>query len=607
MSKGQLEKIEKQRQSKIENQKTERIQFLNNAKRKDLIERAEEEEIEIHSKISKPIIQADLADAWKLSSFDAYFGDYSQKYSMITDIEIALRSFLVDHGVKIKYINPIYWTEAASILMYEENYIPKHPIISLLGVSIPEIFKDHWLDYLRTLVIDEYGDKIVYNALLFSDSDKMFKIAKERGYDFEKDVKLVSTFLANLFSVYQLRKILIPMNDYPRREEIVQKIVNKKWGSTTIFNIKHPGSYHNLVEDFILPFPPFPNEADYYFMYESELFEKYYCTRPDPTFNKVVQMIKNNSQDLFFYSKTQLLTGLGMQFNTIIFERAISEFNEFPCDQIVEEIRHMITTPGLYLTINTKNCETDHDYYDDQYKSFVVIYGTLDKFTCYSVQDLEGAFTDRFSRPDHPALIFKDSEIKDLVKRIDEQNNRLANYKEETKTLRYKIGQIFASRQNVDVTKFSGEEKEVAVKILFDLFYAGMYQRTWKGPAFTYPMKTEETLGSCQINIEKKMTPLLSEAKELIENFPLQYASMVQHAETVSMYGQTIDEFLNQTLAGQWCVGGGSGLLIETAYYYLTKMNVPIPNFDYEEFEKESTHRDEMEQARFNFETGEEE
>ena len=167
-----------------------------------------------------------------------------------------------------------------------------------------------------------------------------------------------------------------------------------------------------------------------------------------------------------------------MQFNTIIFERAISEFNEFPCDQIVEEIRHMITTPGLYLTINTKNCETDHDYYDDQYKSFVVIYGTLDKFTCYSVQDLEGAFTDRFSRPDHPALIFKDSEIKDLVKRIDEQNNRLANYKEETKTLRYKIGQIFASRQNVDVTKFSGEEKEVAVKILFDLFYAGMYQRT---------------------------------------------------------------------------------------------------------------------------------
>jgi hypothetical protein len=50
-------------------------------------------------------------------------------------------------------------------------------------------------------------------------------------------------------------------------------------------------------------------------------------------------------------------------------------------------------------------------------------------------------------------------------------------------------------------------------------------------------------------------------------------------------------DFIRQTSIGEFCVGGGSGLMIETAYHYLTTMGIIIPDFNYQEFEKASTHR----------------
>ena len=106
-------------------------------------------------------------------------------------------------------------------------------------------------------------------------------------------------------------------------------------------------------------------------------------------------------------------------------------------------------------------------------------------------------------------------------------------------------------------------------------------------------MRTIETRGSCQKDIEKKMTPELAKIQEeydlLTDKSIVNQLNLLYSTNTI--YPQFLMEFVAETAQGNYCVGGGSTLMIETAYNYLTTMNVIIPNFDYNTFENLSTHR----------------
>jgi hypothetical protein len=64
---------------------------------------------------------------------------------------------------------------------------------------------------------------------------------------------------------------------------------------------------------------------------------------------------------------------------------------------------------------------------------------------------------------------------------------------------------------------------------------------------------------------------------------------MLYSADTI--YPQRLLDFVSETAQGNFCVGGGSQLMIETAYNYLLAMGVTISNFNYQQFEGASTHR----------------
>jgi hypothetical protein len=72
--------------------------------------------------------------------------------------------------------------------------------------------------------------------------------------------------------------------------------------------------------------------------------------------------------------------------------------------------------------------------------------------------------------------------------------------------------------------------------------------------------------------------------KEVIENLTLLYTA-------AEIYPQKMMEFIRQTTQGDYCIGGGSRLMIETGYNYLNLLDVKVLDFDYAEFEGESTHR----------------
>jgi hypothetical protein len=131
-----------------------------------------------------------------------------------------------------------------------------------------------------------------------------------------------------------------------------------------------------------------------------------------------------------------------------------------------------------------------------------------------------------------------------------------------------------------------------------NLFEAGMAQRTWMGPGNPYPMKTSETRGCSQETIDIMMTPslnavndeyeaLTSDIRGLVNSLPI-----LNYLEGKFVQGsESMMQFIREVREGDICVGYGSASLIYSAYYYLNKLGFEIPDFQFEKFEGESTHR----------------
>ena len=166
---------------------------------------------------------------------------------------------------------------------------------------------------------------------------------------------------------------------------------------------------------------------------------------------------------------------------------------------------------------------------------------------------------------------------------------------------------IFYRADGDDIfTSLTSKGKKHLINMLMNLFYAGMYQRTWqirtkpesrtrqtKRPSIqttNFPMRTVETRGSNLPEIERKMTPTLN---NILNEFELLLPEEKNVVEELPIYGfpERLIEFVVEVLKGNFCIEAGNSLMILTAYYYLKQLGVKIDNFDVKEFESTSTSR----------------
>jgi hypothetical protein len=269
-------------------------------------------------------------------------------------------------------------------------------------------------------------------------------------------------------------------------------------------------------------------------------------------------------------------------------------------------IRYNITNPRFFLVNQIDLCPNREDVYGEEQRDFAITYGTFTDFECYSPEELLGAFiieNDRplFRIPTRTARVFAPEAIRQLLQTLQQQHpSLLKNFTHRTTQLIRKIVGIFNETNVINLQEsmkqlqeLKGSDREHSINIFRALFDAGMYQRTWKGPGFAYPLKSNETRDSCLRDIEKKMTPEFAKIeseydkitkKDVIEDLPLFFS-------VTELYPQKMMAFVRQTAEGNACIGGGSKMMIETGYNYLKILGVKIDGFDYSEFEGRSTDR----------------
>jgi hypothetical protein len=460
-------------------------------------------------------------------------------------------------------------------------------------------------DYLLSIVnssaqTDEL--RIAKEALCFQPKDKLFEFASRHpgNYKYFPTKRGVLRFLINRanLTLEDLQKFLIPLCTYQNREKLIAR-----YQGYNIFVYYNPTTPIQTT----LYFPPYWFEKAIFqdriivnspALMKIEIAKSFVDDDLQPVSRqKIWDLIQNRDSELIYYSNNLILRSSGW-YHTTNFDRYRYEPNNW---KLIEYIKQ---NPTIFSLVDQPNlCANRRDIYFEEYQGFVITYGNYLNFECYSPEDLEAAFIVEpnrifFRNPLHPAQVFTLRQLLELSTLLRDQNpNDLPNYRDRIRPLIDKMIRGLNSNNLTNVREklrgLTGPDREHTIELLEALFRAGMYQRTWKGPTFGYPMRTIETRGSCQKDIEKKMTPELAKIQEeydlLTDKSIVNQLNLLYSTNTI--YPQFLMEFVAETAQGNYCVGGGSTLMIETAYNYLTTMNVIIPNFDYNTFENLSTHR----------------
>lgn len=584
-----------------------------------LLTRAKKEKIKTHSKLSLSIVQADLARAWGLSRFEARFGDYDEKYRSKHEIrrfdQMLCYDFLIEKEVATNYILPIYWGEAVSaiineekldideiLLFQKERFDKKYNYLDVLSINNQilqnladyKISKEKYIEISKTdyfIFLEKMKQEYYYDALSASAIEEIFNFAKKYKYRGEAKRREIIAFLYHqLITNPQLREFLLSINSSPDRDELIN---NPEYN---VSRIKFDRENRNIDEvDLWHIYPSFENEYMFGIGVEDFLGVTYETKTIPLQWQALLELIKNKSPELVNYTKRSLLWTLGMNELTLF-----KNFPNIPNFKIVKEIKKMMTNTSFYISRKIKACPSDKDSYLEPFKEIVIMYGTLENHTCYSIDELLGSFEynpneeyGSFRKPDHPSQSFDHEKIKEFVKFYHEQSyNDSPDLKNKLEELIDKISLIFSLESSPEsIKKLKGEDKEKMIDVLNLLFEAGMYQRTWKGPGHPYPMKTSETAGSCLRDIESKMTPILTEALEKMESISVLSVRGIPSIFRGIPYTQSIMEFIRTTLGGNFCVGSGNEIMIATADYYLKLLGLEIEDFNINDFEYESTHR----------------
>ena len=526
------------------------------------------------------------------------------------------RKYLQQLGVNVEYL--LYPEVSLAVYLYEHHLpTPKQFIIrrdiniteptfiySLSDIEFESMtpYKISRKDYL--LIGELYlKDNPLRQALCFQSYQDLKKLANEfpQNYKYFPTKRGILRFLnGQQISDRRLENFLIPLCDYPRRRELISRY--KEHAFCYI--------YQQLQKQFnpeiTLSFPAYWFEKDYIERKIKGGKEKLIAMTfidenlPVTTRKSIWEMLERRDPELIYYSNELILKSIGWDLVTV--------YEDFKFKRNNFELLNYIKTENLTFDLVSRVdlCPNEHDVFYEEHHGFAITYGRFINFVCFSPEELTAAFVVNedfvvFRNPREPQRVFSIQEIKVLLDTIKQQRPYdLSQFTQRTEPL---VAKIFRGLRILNTTQLSvvdqelkaltGPDREHTVELFEALFRAGMYQRTWRGPNFPYPMKTVETKGSCQKDIEKKMTPELAKIDEEYEKLHdknLINKTLLLYSAT-EIYPQQLMDFIRQTSIGEFCVGGGSGLMIETAYHYLTTMGIIIPDFNYQEFEKASTHR----------------
>lgn len=145
------------------------------------------------------------------------------------------------------------------------------------------------------------------------------------------------------------------------------------------------------------------------------------------------------------------------------------------------------------------------------------------------------------------------------------------------------------------IRTIQGSDRQHLIEMLYAYFETGMYQRTWKGPGFPFPIKFSQTKGSCQDDIDVMMNISIIKISDEYEMLSEEAKNFVDTLPLIDLKNQVrakyLKELLDEITEHDFCVALVSGPFIETAYHFLTLLDENIDGFDIETFETLSTHR----------------
>lgn len=533
-----------------------------------------------HSAISLPILQAQLSEHYGLRDYFVYGKDqkinnayYILVNSYVTNYyenDVALLSG-TDYKNILKYLHPNYYSDATKILLYERKIIRTDIFVDAAKLPYAGYF----------LSAQEFSHFSAFTCSAFS----FFRLAQKsnmvtsiplvcmmENYDEDKLRTLATEVSQNLFKNLDILNYVRDLKDYLY---IILRNIDEPMHIPQVSRRIVDNLEKNEVirESF---FEDLPSIKDFY------------------------KMISTKDPRLTYYIR---------RYNEILGIRGVSGINfarGWTFNDLPERIKQYIEKDGFRLSTRPSACKNKTDYYYEDYEDFVITYGNLLDGICYSVQDLTGSFVVNspddynFRRPDRPDRTFTFREIERLYSILTQQNpNTIPNFRESIRPLIEKIKPVFSRPPSefTDVKKLSPEDQEIFIEIMIDLFEAGMYQRTWKGPGHPFVYKKEETHGSTPEQIECAMNPsfarIIDGQEKLSENGRklLKVIPAIAKFKPMEVSSFKLWEFLELTTIGEFCIGYGSGLMIETATAYLDALGTYVNDFDYSQFNSESTHR----------------
>ena len=243
-------------------------------------------------------------------------------------------------------------------------------------------------------------------------------------------------------------------------------------------------------------------------------------------------------------------------------------------------------------------CENSENSYLENVRDvdYYISYGTLINRRCYTIEELKGSFYRQdekryvFSHPENPNQVFTEAEINELI--------LLTWHSDIPEMHQFAIWlsrAMEAFREYAKIENLSEQDRPVFIEILLNVFEAGMYQRTWQGPGYPYPMKTEQTRQECDIPV--LMTPSLNNIYDLVQGLSPDGKMIWGHLSVADRYGpssQRLAPIIEDIRKAEYCIAMAQYFLIGSGYYYLTKLGVTIPGFDIDQFETMSTNREQI-------------
>lgn len=276
------------------------------------------------------------------------------------------------------------------------------------------------------------------------------------------------------------------------------------------------------------------------------------------------------------------------------------------------------------LCINIKHCINQQTIstFDDvsDPNVFIVAYGTLDKYFCYTIEDFLSTFkvyavngTNReyfmFRKPENLQASFHRQDITYLLLLLSSCYQEFSSVKDLIrKVTRLMVDGLNKTTQEVSeellcleafgvlLDSTSLNLKDEVRKVLYQLFYIGMYMRQWKGPDHPYPVEEKDTVEATLDNQTTVVPDQLDKLLALLEEVSSDVRTFIRSLVVFNYFNDpeedivapilqylTINQLLEQVSSSKekdrLCIRVASKYIVSTAYYYLDLLlNEKIPN-----------------------------